>query len=196
MAGVNGDADAAPGRLALIQQYANSYDDLRRRDDLADLAAAAAWLTQRGLLAPTDGPLSSQDFDVLRQLRPAIRGLCLANSGRERHAEDVALLNAVARQAGLHPWLERDGQPMLDVEIAAVLRSSGRLVAILFNAMWDGTWPRLKACPGDACNYAFYDHTRNNSRTWCSMARCGSRAKMRAYRTRQRSPVDSRIGHL
>jgi predicted RNA-binding Zn ribbon-like protein len=54
----------------------------------------------------------------------------------------------------------------------------------------------MKACPGDACNYAFYDHTRNNSRMWCSMARCGSRAKMRAYRTRRRSPVDSRDGHL
>jgi predicted RNA-binding Zn ribbon-like protein len=192
---MNGDADVAPGRLALIQQFANSYDDLRGRDDLADLAAAAAWLTERGLHAPTDGPLSSQDFDVLRQLRPAIRGLCLANSGCERHAEDFALLNEVARQAGLHPLLERDGQPAIEVGAAADLRSSGCLVAILFNALWDGTWARLKACPGDACNYAFYDHTRNNSRMWCSMARCGSRSKMRAYRTRRRSPVDSGDGH-
>jgi predicted RNA-binding Zn ribbon-like protein len=191
---MNGDADAAPGRLALIQQFANTYDDLRGRDDLADLAAASAWLTDRGLLAPTDGPLSTQEFDALHRLRPAIRGLCLANSGCERHAQDLALLNAVARQAGLHPVLEHDGQPTLELEAAAGLGSSGRLVAIVFNALWDGTWPRLKACPGDACNYAFYDRTRNNSRTWCSMARCGSRAKMRAYRTRRRSSVDSRVG--
>jgi predicted RNA-binding Zn ribbon-like protein len=188
---MNSDADAAPGQLALIQQFANSYDDLHGRDDLADPAAASAWLTERDLLAPTDGPLASQDFDALRRLRPAIRGLCLANSGCDRHAEDFALLNAVARQAGLHPLLEHDGQPTFEVDSGAGLGTSGRLVAILFNALWDGTWPRLKACPGDACNYAFYDHTRNNSRMWCSMARCGSRAKMRAYRTRLRSAVDS-----
>ena len=192
---MNGDADAAPGRLALIQQFANSYDDLSGRDDLASLATTSAWLTERGLLAPTDGRLSSQQFEVLCQLRRSIRGLCLANSGCERRAEDFALLNAVALQAGLHPLLEHNGQPTLEVDAATGLGSSGRLVAIVFNALWDGTWPRLKACPGDACNYAFYDHTRNNSRLWCSMARCGSRAKMRAYRTRRRSPVDSSDGH-
>jgi predicted RNA-binding Zn ribbon-like protein len=192
---MNGDADAAPGRLALIQQFANSYDDLSGRDDLASLATTSAWLTERGLLAPTDGRLSSQQFEVLCQLRRSIRGLCLANSGCERRAEDFALLNAVALQAGLHPLLEHNGQPTLEVDAATGLGSSGRLVAIVFNALWDGTWPRLKACPGDACNYAFYDHTRNNSRLWCSMARCGSRAKMRAYRTRRRSPVDPSDGH-
>ncbi|MBV9596829.1 MAG: CGNR zinc finger domain-containing protein [Chloroflexi bacterium] len=41
----------------------------------------------------------------------------------------------------------------------------------------DDTWRRLKACPGDACSCAFYDQTRNNSREWCSMTRCGSRAE-------------------
>ena len=33
---------------------------------------------------------------------------------------------------------------------------------------------RWHACPQDACNYTFYDRTKNNSRTWCSMSRCGS----------------------
>jgi predicted RNA-binding Zn ribbon-like protein len=146
----------------------------------ADRVAASAWLTERGLLAATDGPVSSQEFDVLRQLRPATRGLCLANSGCKRHEADVALLNTVARQAGLRPMLEHDRHATFEVDAAAGLGSTWRIVAIVFNALWDGTWLRLKACPGDACNYAFYDHTRNNSRMWCSMERCGSRAKMQA----------------
>ncbi|MBV8714577.1 MAG: CGNR zinc finger domain-containing protein [Chloroflexi bacterium] len=33
--------------------------------------------------------------------------------------------------------------------------------------------PTAISCPGDACNYAFYNQTHNNSRQWCSMARCG-----------------------
>jgi predicted RNA-binding Zn ribbon-like protein len=53
-------------------------------------------------------------------------------------------------------------------------------------AQADGTWPRLKACPADACGWAFYDRSRNHSRTWCDMSVCGNRAKARSYRARQR----------
>jgi predicted RNA-binding Zn ribbon-like protein len=179
-------ADAAPSRLAIIQQLANSYDDARGRDELPDIAAASTWLSRRELL-PEGVQLPSSEFALLRQLRATIRGLCLANSGCEGHPEDLAFLNDVVRQAGLHPSLQQDGQPTLAVDTQSGLASSGRLVGIVFEALWAGTWARLKACPGEACNYAFYDGTRNNSRTWCAMARCGSRAKMRAYRERQRS---------
>ena len=113
--------------------------------------------------------------------------LCLANSGCDGHPEDIAFVNDVVRQAGLRPRLEDDGQPTLAVDTASGLGSHGRLIAILFEALWSGIWVRLKARPGDACKYAFYDRTRNNSRTWCTMARCGSRAKMRAYRARRRA---------
>jgi predicted RNA-binding Zn ribbon-like protein len=184
------DADAAPGRLAVIQDLANSYDDVRGRDELADAAAASAWLSRRGLLR--DGVLlSGTEFALVRQLRTSIRHLCLANSGCDGHPEDLVFLNEVVHRAGVHPSLERDGRPTFAVETPSGLGSSGRLVAIVFEALWGGTWVRLKACPGDACNYAFYDRTRNNSRTWCTMARCGSRAKMRAYRARRRTSHNS-----
>ena len=49
----------------------------------------------------------------------------------------------------------------------------------------DGTWSRLKACPGEGCAWAFYDRSRNGSRTWCSMAVCGNRVKTRRYRRAQ-----------
>jgi predicted RNA-binding Zn ribbon-like protein len=32
---------------------------------------------------------------------------------------------------------------------------------------------------------AFYDRSKNSSRTWCSMSSCGNRAKTRAYRGRR-----------
>lgn len=48
-------------------------------------------------------------------------------------------------------------------------------------------WPRLKACTDDGCQWAFYDATRNRSRTWCSMDVWGKREKTRRYRQRKGS---------
>ena len=45
--------------------------------------------------------------------------------------------------------------------------------------MRDGTFARLKACREHTCEWAFYDHSRNRSATWCSMEVCGNRAKAR-----------------
>ena len=53
--------------------------------------------------------------------------------------------------------------------------------------MADGTWSRLKACPGPHCGWVFYDGSRNRSRQWCSMQICGNRVKGREFRARQRS---------
>ncbi len=69
----------------------------------------------------------------------------------------------------------------LGTGIAAPL---GRLLAIVVEAQAAGTWARLKACPAEDCHWAFYDASRNRSRTWCSMQGCGNRAKARAYRAR------------
>jgi predicted RNA-binding Zn ribbon-like protein len=52
--------------------------------------------------------------------------------------------------------------------------------------MLDGTWRRLKVCPGDHCGWAFYDHSRNQTGRWCSMSVCGGRAKARAHYHRHR----------
>ena len=52
--------------------------------------------------------------------------------------------------------------------------------------MGDRSWPRLKACPAEDCHWAFYDHSRNRSGTWCEMGECGNRAKARRFRERHR----------
>jgi predicted RNA-binding Zn ribbon-like protein len=52
--------------------------------------------------------------------------------------------------------------------------------------MADGTWPRVKACPGPHCGWLFYDGSRNRSRQWCSMAICGNRVKSATFRERRR----------
>jgi predicted RNA-binding Zn ribbon-like protein len=67
---------------------------------------------------------------------------------------------------------------------AATREALGRLLAIVHRAVVEGTWQRMKVCPADDCRWAFYDHSKNRSGKWCSMAECGNRMKARAYRAR------------
>ena len=64
----------------------------------------------------------------------------------------------------------------------------GRLLAVVAAAHNDGTWLRLKACPADDCQWAYYDRSRNRSAVWCDMGVCGNRQKVRSFRERTRPP--------
>jgi predicted RNA-binding Zn ribbon-like protein len=101
-----------------------------------------------------------------------LRALLLANNGE-------ALDGNEALEASVTVVLNGDGAARLVADDVV-----GELLAIVAHAQADGTWQRMKACP--ACGWAFYDRSRNRSRTWCTMAICGNRAKARSYRSRHR----------
>jgi predicted RNA-binding Zn ribbon-like protein len=44
----------------------------------------------------------------------------------------------------------------------------------------------IRSCEGPSCTLMFYDRTKGHARRWCSMAVCGNRAKVAAFRTRQK----------
>jgi predicted RNA-binding Zn ribbon-like protein len=46
---------------------------------------------------------------------------------------------------------------------------------------------RLKICASGTCRWLFVDFSKNATRRWCSMADCGSRAKMRRQYARRRA---------
>jgi hypothetical protein len=74
-------------------------------------------------------------------------------------------------------------------EGGGVADALGLVLALAATAMIDGSWSRLKVCPGDHCDWAFYDHSRNQTGRWCSMSVCGGRAKARShYRRSRRDP--------
>jgi len=47
---------------------------------------------------------------------------------------------------------------------------------------------RLRECSDPPCRMLFVDTFRGGQRRWCSMSRCGNRAKARAHATRTRRP--------
>jgi predicted RNA-binding Zn ribbon-like protein len=173
----------APEPLRLVQEFVNTLDAEEGRDLLADRATFSAWLQEQGPAVagsrPTDG-----DVAAAMELREALRALLRVNAGGEPDAAAAALVNRLSAEAPVRVELGADG--------AATLQGAGLIAGVLAaaaTAMLDGSWPRLKACVDPECGWAFYDRSRNRSGQWCDMAVCGSRHKVRAYRSRQRGTV-------
>jgi predicted RNA-binding Zn ribbon-like protein len=183
-----GGRAAAPGDLALVQAFINSFYDLER-DHGADLfatpAALVRWLTEHGLLDPDDrAPRTSADCRRAIAVREALRELARGS------VSSVSELNAGARGAAVEVRFSERGPSFVPAGGGGLDGAIGVVLAITATAMSDGSWPRLKICPGHDCGWAFYDHSRNLSGRWCSMTVCGGRAKARAY-YRRRKEVES-----
>jgi predicted RNA-binding Zn ribbon-like protein len=176
----------APGELETVRDFINTADLMPvLKDDLDSPAALAAWLRERDLLA-ADAKVSAAELARARDLREALRGLCWVNAGGELEQGVLERIEAAAQRAGLSVSFGVESA-VLEPRRSGVDGALGELLAIVARSMAAGTWSRLKACGDDDCRWAFWDASRNRSGTWCSMASCGNRAKVRAYRARQKA---------
>jgi predicted RNA-binding Zn ribbon-like protein len=175
----------APGDLEQVRGFVNTIDIEDGKEELATPEALGVWLGRHGLLdAPID--VSQGDLARARELREALRAVLLSHTARQpAPAEASATLESAARRGRVRLAFKDDGGSALEPDATGVDGSLGRLLAIVHSARADGTWQRLKACREHTCEWAFYDHTKNRSGTWCNMAVCGNRAKARTYRARR-----------
>jgi predicted RNA-binding Zn ribbon-like protein len=176
----------APGELDLVRQLINSADLETGADALSDPDALAGWLREHGLARSGDA-YDAADLERVIAFREALRRLLLSHNGGEVDRAAVATLDAVARDARVEVGFGADGVPELAPCGQGADAVLGRLLAAIARAEAEGTWGRLKTCPAGDCMWAFYDHSRNHSRTWCTMSVCGNRAKARTYRRRAHS---------
>jgi predicted RNA-binding Zn ribbon-like protein len=103
-------------------------------------------------------------------------------SGEGRHA---VLSSRAAARSPLAVAFESAASARLEPAAAGVAGALARLFAIAYTAMVEGSWQRFKVCQNETCRWAFYDHSKNRSGSWCTMEVCGSRLKARAYRQRR-----------
>jgi predicted RNA-binding Zn ribbon-like protein len=172
----------APGDLAIVQAFINSHFDLEVEhgaDLLSSPAELGRWLSRHGLRRSARG-LSLADLAVMLELRVVLREVAAGHS-------DAAALNRFASGAPVELRFEGAGAGFTLATGHAVTGSIGLLLGITAHAMFDGTWSRLKVCPGEDCGWAFYDHSRNQTGRWCSMSVCGGRAKARTHYRRRRA---------
>jgi len=176
----------APGRLGLVRALINTYDVETANDEWQSPASLRSWLSDRDLLEPGT-KATDDDVARARALREALRSLCLTNHGDPFDPHAAETLNAQAARSRVAARFDRQGIGTLEPDARGIDAALGSVVAAVFSAMADGTWPRLKVCKESTCRWAFYDHSKNVSRSWCSMKVCGNRRKVRAFRERQRA---------
>jgi predicted RNA-binding Zn ribbon-like protein len=179
-------AREAPGDLALVRAFVNTLEIDEGVDHIARPEDLVAWLEERGLL-PGGATAGRADVRRAARFREALRDLVLSNNdGHQLPVDAGRALNDAAARARLRLHVDEDGAARLKAEGATVDAALGRLLVIVYRAMENDTWPRLKACRSDTCRWAFYDHSKNRSGHWCSMEVCGARHKAQQYRARRR----------
>jgi predicted RNA-binding Zn ribbon-like protein len=177
----------APGELAVVRAFVNTRDIDHGLEELSTPEELVAWLADHDLL---DRDAVARPGDVRRAalFREALRELLLSNNdGRSMPIDAGRTLNDVATRARLRLRVDPGGLARLEAVGSTVDTALGRLLVIVYRAMENDTWPRLKACREDSCQWAFYDHSKNRSGHWCSMEVCGSRHKARQYRERRKA---------
>ena len=173
---------AAPEPLRVVQELVNSVDIEHGVEWLGTPAELQAWLAERNLEG-SERP-TRKALERVHELRATLRELLIANNEQRTAPEAAEALRAAADRARLTLELGEHGHLTLTPNARGVDGAVGRMLAIVYESMAEGTWHRLKACR--QCAWAYYDYSKNRSATWCSMAICGNRTKTRAYRRRHR----------
>jgi predicted RNA-binding Zn ribbon-like protein len=177
---------AAPGRLETVRDFVNTLEFSGGPDDnfTATPDLLEKWCGEAGLCSG----VGEEGLALLRQFREALRKVLETHVG---DGEEAALWRA------LEPFAERacyrlgisEGRPALLPQGAGADAAIAALFAIIYDAIGDGTWARLKACRKHSCRFAFYDRSKNGSGVWCSMQVCGNRVKAQKRRlSRKKQP--------
>ena len=155
-------------------------------DQLREPADIVQWLLEAGYGPPEPDP-GPRDLERVRGLRGALRDAFV-----RRDAEMVGDIVA--------DWLqETPGRLAVD---RASLRPNfcpevSTCRCLLVPALLDALdlarddIARVRECAAENCAYLYVDTSRNGSRRWCSMERCGSRVKAHNYYARRRAAASS-----
>jgi len=171
---------AAEGPLRLVQLFVNTVDHEHGSEWWPTPAALGSWFAENGFATCRPGRV---DLEHARELREALQVLLRSNNVGGDTRAATAVVNDAARRCGVTLEL-RDGSGLdLAARASGADAAMGLVLVAAFEAMLDGSWPRLKACRN--CGWVFFDTSKNRSGSWCSMQLCGNRTKTRAYRRRK-----------
>jgi predicted RNA-binding Zn ribbon-like protein len=166
------------GAAALDFAYTGTVGDQPPRETLSDSGDLASWFTQVDI-ATTD-----RDLIDAKALRSTIARAAVAVSRGEVPTEDdIDVINLFAATPDIPPVLAggRKQAGRTRARLGQALSSLARECVELFSPEQSD---RIRECAASDCAYVFYDESRSNNRRWCSMQRCGNRAKVRTHRAK------------
>lgn len=121
-----------------------------------------------------------REYAGAMRLQAALRRLQIGNSSDEADPAAAAEIDALIVDRRVRPTVRGDGT----MRFSAGRGATAALIVDAVGAMTDGSWKRFKRCRNAACTASFYDTTKNGTRSWCSMSKCGARDKMRRFRSK------------
>ncbi|MFC4494173.1 CGNR zinc finger domain-containing protein [Streptomyces ovatisporus] len=180
---------SAPKSLVLVQELTNTLDVETGEDALAAPDGVADFVQRQGLRGLGLEETGEAGLRAVRELREALRAACLAHTGPDMPQEASATLERMLARAPLVVTVDGTGRARLGPAegLSGIAALTARIAAGIAAAEADGTWQRLKACEAHDCLWVFYDRSPAGRGRWCTMAVCGSRAKMRTYRAKRRT---------
>ncbi|QHC57077.1 hypothetical protein GSU10_12170 [Rathayibacter tanaceti] len=145
-------------------------------------ASLASWLAER---FDAVGPESRDArLDDALMLRAAVARLAEASAAATPlDPRDIDVVNLVAAMPDIPPALSGGSRQAGRLNAAGrqALATIAREAVELLGSPAAG---RLRRCAAAECRMLYLDTSRAGSRRWCSMQRCGNRAKVRAHRAR------------
>ena len=176
------------GNLALDFVGTVSERGSVRAEHLTGTADLGEWIRRSAVLdsAPNLDPNDLTTAIALRERAYAVIAALIDASPVPRR--QLGHVNAAAAKAPPVPRVDSRGRIHRDGDVAAALSAIARDALALFDRT-DGSV--LKWCADDSCTHPFLDRSRGHRRRWCDMGGCGDRAKVAAYRARQRGSASS-----
>lgn len=155
----------------------------RSDGDVVRWLVRTGWLDEHSPMPAVEGSL----VEAARELREIVRDLVLKRKQGEWGCPDA--LNAYLREALSHPCLVWDSATDIRVIRRRPRQTARQLLGPLAEAAADllatGDFTLIRECEHPECCLWFYDRTKAHRRRWCSMALCGNRHKVAAFRKRK-----------
>lgn len=166
------------GSLALDFGYTGDYGYNRPEwERLHEPSDLHSWIVSR--FGALEAPVTAQQFARALDVRSAVTTLAhAAADGTALDANSIDVLNVTATTTPIRPHLPGGSTAAVTPVLSAALSTiTGNAIDV-----FSSPGRRVRRCAGGNCELIFFDHSRPNARRWCSMARCGNRAKVRAHR--------------
>ncbi|MBW0016986.1 MAG: ABATE domain-containing protein [Mycobacterium sp.] len=141
------------------------------------------WALQAGVVDAVI-EVGEHELEAAIALREAIYRIVVGRlDGGRPTAADVDLVNEYASRPQLTPRLHADGSVSREGTASQLLAG---LAADLLDLVGGPDVEKVKRCAHQGCTRLYIDTSRGQNRHWCGMNTCGNRAKVQAFRARQR----------
>lgn len=143
------------------------------------------WIAERFERVP-EAEIGERELADALALRAAIaRVAASVADGEPCQHDDIDTLNLFAATPDVPPVLAggRRQAGAGRIRVGQALSSLARDAIVNVG----GDPERIRRCAAPDCRLVFHDESRTGTRRWCSMQRCGNRAKVRAFRDRAES---------